>query len=254
MNLQRAKYIWSICCFYQLHIQFWYQGRPMLHAQLLTLCSQKKDFPQLWTGSLFPDVFFKEFRTSLRTGEWRYSRKVTCKTILYVLVIAYTNRLVITLIFVSYRVAATLQLLIFFFIAVLAFHPASYMPADYKTRPEFAVEWPNFFRMPVLMLMLITLLNDGQSSICYWSFWLHVTYTDISRVFIPRILYFCTPFLLCFYLFIAPLPFSFSFHFQIAYFIKIPNAVPITSKFIEASMFTILLSIVIRHTDISRIW
>merc|ERR1719398_47728 len=41
------------------------------------------------------------------------------------------------------------------------------MPKDWKTNPEFrAVEpnlqdWPPFFHMPVLMLMLITLLNDG---------------------------------------------------------------------------------------------
>ena len=62
---------------------------------------------------------------------------------------------------IYYRVAATLQLLIFFFIAVLALHPANYMPADYKTIPEFGAKWPEYFRMPVLMLMLITLLNDG---------------------------------------------------------------------------------------------
>eukprot|EP00605_Chrysophyceae_sp_TOSAG23-4_P002329 GSChrysophyteH1.ASY1.ANO1.2575.1 assembled CDS len=41
--------------------------------------------------------------------------------------------------FITYRIAATLQLLVFF----------------------FAEPWPRFFKMPVLMLMLITLLNDG---------------------------------------------------------------------------------------------
>lgn len=62
--------------------------------------------------------------------------------------------------FITYRIAATLQLLIFFFIAVTAFHPT-----DYEQPPEDILEegepWPEFFHMPVLMLMLITLLNDG---------------------------------------------------------------------------------------------
>merc|ERR1711907_809618 len=53
--------------------------------------------------------------------------------------------------FLTYRIAATLQLLCFFFIAVFAYRPNEYMPQ----------EWQPFFHMPVLMLMLITLLNDG---------------------------------------------------------------------------------------------
>lgn len=52
--------------------------------------------------------------------------------------------------FITYRIAATLQLLVFFFIAVLAFKPSSYDS-----------DWPDYFKLPVLMLMLITLLNDG---------------------------------------------------------------------------------------------
>lgn len=52
--------------------------------------------------------------------------------------------------FITYRVAATLQLLCFFFIAIFAFHPVEYNP-----------DWAEFFHMPVLMLMLITVLNDG---------------------------------------------------------------------------------------------
>jgi H+-transporting ATPase len=56
--------------------------------------------------------------------------------------------------FITYRIAATLQLLLFFFIAIFAFHPWDYEPAPGE-------EWPEFFQMPVLMLMLITLLNDG---------------------------------------------------------------------------------------------
>merc|ERR1712023_356534 len=65
--------------------------------------------------------------------------------------------------FLTYRIAATLQLLCFFFIAVFAFRPNEYMPKNWEKDPEFmdTTEWPPFFHMPVLMLMLITLLNDG---------------------------------------------------------------------------------------------
>merc|ERR1711865_516293 len=65
--------------------------------------------------------------------------------------------------FLTYRIAATLQLLTFFFISVFAFRPNEYMPKDWENDREFTdtVEWPPFFHMPVLMLMLITLLNDG---------------------------------------------------------------------------------------------
>jgi H+-transporting ATPase len=56
--------------------------------------------------------------------------------------------------FITYRIAATLQILVFFFISVFAFHPSDY------PHPE-GEEWPEFFYMPVIMLMLITLLNDG---------------------------------------------------------------------------------------------
>merc|ERR1719156_319912 len=63
--------------------------------------------------------------------------------------------------FLTYRIAATLQLLCFFFIAVFAYRPNEYMPKDWQKDPEFmdTQEWPPFFHMPVLML--ITLLNDG---------------------------------------------------------------------------------------------
>ena len=65
--------------------------------------------------------------------------------------------------FLTYRIAATLQLVTFFFIAVFAFRPINYMPSDWETQDDFpdSEEWPPFFHMPVLMLMLITLLNDG---------------------------------------------------------------------------------------------
>merc|ERR1711988_88530 len=65
--------------------------------------------------------------------------------------------------FLTYRIAATLQLISFFFISVFAYRPNEYMPKDWEHDPEFmdTHEWPPFFHMPVLMLMLITLLNDG---------------------------------------------------------------------------------------------
>eukprot|EP00475_Leptophrys_vorax_P025001 TRINITY_DN3479_c0_g3_i1.p1 TRINITY_DN3479_c0_g3~~TRINITY_DN3479_c0_g3_i1.p1 ORF type:complete len:960 (+),score=272.83 TRINITY_DN3479_c0_g3_i1:233-2881(+) len=56
--------------------------------------------------------------------------------------------------FIIYRISATLQLLFFFFIATFAFHPS-----HYSSGPKDA--FPDFFHMPVLMLMLITCLNDG---------------------------------------------------------------------------------------------
>ncbi len=68
--------------------------------------------------------------------------------------------------FLTYRVAATLQLVFFFFIAVFLFKPIDYMPdnwQDMHTDGEFpdGHEWPEFFQIPVLLLMLITVLNDG---------------------------------------------------------------------------------------------
>lgn len=64
--------------------------------------------------------------------------------------------------FITYRIAATLQLLIFFFIAVLAMKPSDYMPNDWENTAGFDKDaWPDYFKLPVLMLMLITLLNDG---------------------------------------------------------------------------------------------
>ncbi len=64
--------------------------------------------------------------------------------------------------FITYRIAATLQLLIFFFIAVLSMKPSDYMPSDWQNTAGFDSDaWPDYFKLPVLMLMLITLLNDG---------------------------------------------------------------------------------------------
>eukprot|EP00301_Raphidiophrys_heterophryoidea_P003953 c11757_g1_i2.p1 GENE.c11757_g1_i2~~c11757_g1_i2.p1 ORF type:complete len:1017 (+),score=217.80 c11757_g1_i2:176-3226(+) len=63
--------------------------------------------------------------------------------------------------FITYRIAATLQLLVFFFIAVLSMHPNEFLPNPKPADWDDGSEWPRFFHLPVLMLMLITLLNDG---------------------------------------------------------------------------------------------
>jgi len=62
--------------------------------------------------------------------------------------------------FITYRIAATLQLLTFFFIAVFAFHPNEYAKTitDPNADPSF---WPEFFSLPVEFLMIITVINDG---------------------------------------------------------------------------------------------
>jgi H+-transporting ATPase len=62
--------------------------------------------------------------------------------------------------FLTYRIAATLQLLTFFFIAVFAFPPVDYLPPNppAEAKPE---EWPTFFSFPVIFLMIITVINDG---------------------------------------------------------------------------------------------
>jgi H+-transporting ATPase len=52
--------------------------------------------------------------------------------------------------FLTYRVSATLQLVCFFFIGMFALPPKKYGVTD-----------QDFFHLPVLMFMLITLLNDG---------------------------------------------------------------------------------------------
>ena len=62
--------------------------------------------------------------------------------------------------FITYRIAATFQLLCFFFVALLTLTPKNFEPNAY-TEGEDPHEWPDYFQLPVLMLMLITLLNDG---------------------------------------------------------------------------------------------
>jgi len=65
--------------------------------------------------------------------------------------------------FVIYRISATLQLLFFFFFATIFLRPNegpnagpnSYQCVDFGGNPI------HFFKMPVIMLMIITVLNDG---------------------------------------------------------------------------------------------
>lgn len=91
--------------------------------------------------------------------------------------------------FLTYRIAATLQLLFFFFIAAFAFEPVKYVekglprnnttpavplapgvvPVAVPTGPVAAPpptipgsqEWPVFFSLPVIYLIIITVINDG---------------------------------------------------------------------------------------------
>merc|ERR1711988_2018728 len=50
--------------------------------------------------------------------------------------------------FITYRIAATLQLLVFFFIAVFMFKPIEYQPSDpslIPNYPDLSYPWPGFF-------------------------------------------------------------------------------------------------------------
>jgi H+-transporting ATPase len=58
--------------------------------------------------------------------------------------------------FLTYRIAATLQLLTFFFIAVFAFIPSEYA----RNAPDASI-WPGFFSLPVIFLIILTVINDG---------------------------------------------------------------------------------------------
>eukprot|EP00899_Mesostigma_viride_P002122 jgi/Mesvir1/11910/Mv00250-RA.1 len=60
--------------------------------------------------------------------------------------------------YVIYRMACTLQLLFFFFIAIIGFHPRNFATGNDQANAE---EWPGYFDLPVIALIIITLLNDG---------------------------------------------------------------------------------------------
>jgi H+-transporting ATPase len=61
--------------------------------------------------------------------------------------------------FLTYRIAATLQLVVFFFTALFAFEPKKYTPPGYEE--IHGEHWPEYFFIPVIMLIFITVLNDG---------------------------------------------------------------------------------------------
>jgi H+-transporting ATPase len=64
--------------------------------------------------------------------------------------------------FVIYRVACTEQLLFFFLISCLCYNPKDdYMPDDWAARGQDPDDWEEYFFIPVLAIVSITLLNDG---------------------------------------------------------------------------------------------
>ena len=67
-------------------------------------------------------------------------------------------------VFIIYRLAATLQLLFFQFISVLAFQPRQFQPSSITKPSE---NWPSYFEFPVLLILLITLVNDGKDCLYF---------------------------------------------------------------------------------------
>jgi H+-transporting ATPase len=59
--------------------------------------------------------------------------------------------------FCIYRIACTIQLLVFFFISMVAVDPSAFACQGHSTCDDV----PNTFSLPVLALVIITLLNDG---------------------------------------------------------------------------------------------
>lgn len=69
--------------------------------------------------------------------------------------------------FVIYRVACTEQLLVFFFISCLFFDPTRY-----------DATWPNYFDIPVIALVTITILNDGTI--------ISISYDNVQASMLPE--------------------------------------------------------------------
>uniref|UniRef100_A0A0G4HRF0 P-type H(+)-exporting transporter n=1 Tax=Chromera velia CCMP2878 TaxID=1169474 RepID=A0A0G4HRF0_9ALVE len=57
--------------------------------------------------------------------------------------------------YVVYRIACTLQLLLFFFVSMLAVNPRRFLPEDLQHTAD------EFFRLPVVAIVVITVLNDS---------------------------------------------------------------------------------------------
>lgn len=79
--------------------------------------------------------------------------------------------------FLTYRISATLQLLFFFFIALFSLTPKDYGSTD----SEF-----QYFHLPVIMFMLITLLNDGCLMTIGYD---HVNASDLPQVWNLRVVF-----------------------------------------------------------------
>jgi H+-transporting ATPase len=66
--------------------------------------------------------------------------------------------------YVTYRIACTMQLLLFFFISVLLVHPRDFDEVwrhDSYGVEEHTYQAHRYFKLPVIALVLITILNDG---------------------------------------------------------------------------------------------
>ena len=59
--------------------------------------------------------------------------------------------------YLIYRIACTVQLLCFFFFSCLFISPSSY----HQEKETGEAEWPAFFDLPVMSVVIITILNDG---------------------------------------------------------------------------------------------
>merc|ERR1740117_2237700 len=80
--------------------------------------------------------------------------------------------------FVIYRVACTEQLLFFFLISCLCYKPNEYMPSDWVANGGDASDWPDYFALPVLALVTITILNDGTI--------ISVAYDNVEASLMPQ--------------------------------------------------------------------
>merc|ERR1711972_946848 len=56
--------------------------------------------------------------------------------------------------YVIYRIACTIELLLFFFVAILFIHPNQF-------NDDAAFQLHEYFKLPVVALVVITILNDG---------------------------------------------------------------------------------------------
>ena len=64
--------------------------------------------------------------------------------------------------FLIYRSASTFQLAGFFFIGLFAFEPTAYAPRSAAGQLTAEGEtWPEYWFLPALLLVFITVLNDG---------------------------------------------------------------------------------------------